>query len=66
MKRGKVVVALLSLLSATVLTSSYATAACEKPIDVTVKDGRQVAHFQVGDARCRLSNEQVYCTPVSQ
>ena len=65
MKRGKKTVAILALLIATV-ANSYAAGACEKPINVTVKDGRQIAYFDVGDSRCRLFNDQIHCTPASQ
>ena len=54
-----------SLLIAALLASASAHAA-DQTIVIALKDGKQVASFQIGDSSCVLKDDQIRCTPVNK
>ncbi len=56
---------LKSLLIAALLCSAAAHAA-DSNIVIAQEEGKQVASFKLGDARCVLKNDQIRCTPANK
>lgn len=54
-----------SLVSAALLSSVIAHAA-DNTIAIAMEEGKQVASFKLGDARCVLKNDQIRCTPAGK
>ena len=54
---------LILLLSAGVLAAAYAS---ESPIQIVLEEGKTVAQFKIGDARCVLIDDQIRCTPANK
>jgi hypothetical protein len=56
---------LKSLLIAALLASAAAHAA-DSSIVIALEEGKQVAHFKLGDSSCVLKNDQIRCAPVNK
>jgi hypothetical protein len=54
-----------SFVIAALLTSVTARAA-DNTIAIAMEEGKQVASFKLGDARCVLKNDQIRCTPAGK
>jgi len=54
------------LLSAAVLAGAAAAYSSESPIQIVHEEGKTVAQFKIGNARCVLIDDQIRCTTATK